>query len=266
MKYLETEHEKKSFVITVIIYTVILLLCFFLGMTYMDPPPENGIAINFGTTEFGQGDVQPMEDVRMAPQQAQSAAEATPQADEVATQDVDDAPVVNKEKPQKETPKENVTPKPQPKPTPNKTVADAVNSVLNGPKTEGKSDQSQGNYDLPGDAGDRDGNRNSNGNGNGEGDGLGGRKGAGQSITRRGKPLPVPADCKDLIGKYLIIVKVTVDRAGNVTKAYVDNKNSSINASECLKRSARDNAMRGRYEPGSIDELKGEIRYNYDIR
>jgi hypothetical protein len=47
---------------------VILFFVFYLGLTSLDPPPENGIAINFGTTEFGSGNIQPTEPIQSAPQ------------------------------------------------------------------------------------------------------------------------------------------------------------------------------------------------------
>ena len=33
----------------------------------MDPPIENGISVNFGTTDFGMGNVQPKEKIRSEP-------------------------------------------------------------------------------------------------------------------------------------------------------------------------------------------------------
>lgn len=260
MKYLETEHEKKSFAITVVIYTVILLLCFFLGMTYIDPPPENGIAINFGTTEFGQGDVQPMEDIRMAPQQAQSAAESAPVTDQVATQDVDDAPVVTKEKPQKETPKENVTPKPQPKPTPSKSTTDALNSVLNGPKNEGKTDQGQGNDNRPGDAGDPNGDRNSDGDGDGKGKGRGTGVGNYQLAGRKPLNKPTPAGCNE---EGVVVVQITVDNSGKVIQA--DTGRGTI-AGKCLIDMAKQAAFKTKFEPGESEKQIGKIIYNFTIR
>jgi len=44
MKYLETEEEKKSFAITSSIMAILLLLFLYLGLPFMDPPPDNGIA------------------------------------------------------------------------------------------------------------------------------------------------------------------------------------------------------------------------------
>ena len=53
MKYFKTEEEKKSLAITTVLFVIMFILFFYLGLTSLDPPPENGIAINFGTTEFG---------------------------------------------------------------------------------------------------------------------------------------------------------------------------------------------------------------------
>lgn len=63
MPFLDTRHKKKSFTLTTILLSVLLLLLFYIGLTYMEPPPENGITVNFGTMEFGMGEVQPTEPV-----------------------------------------------------------------------------------------------------------------------------------------------------------------------------------------------------------
>ena len=67
MQLLDTRHKKKSFTLTTILLSVLILLFFYIGLTYMEPPPESGITVNFGTMEFGMGQVQPTEPVR--PQQ-----------------------------------------------------------------------------------------------------------------------------------------------------------------------------------------------------
>src|SRR5690554_2706443 len=67
MILLNTKHKKKSFTLTTILLSALLLLLFYIGLTYMDPPIESGISVNFGTTEFGSGRVQPRERVRSEP-------------------------------------------------------------------------------------------------------------------------------------------------------------------------------------------------------
>ncbi|WP_396636944.1 energy transducer TonB [Maribacter sp. R77961] len=67
MAFLDTRHKKKSFTLTTLLLSVLLLVLFYIGLTYMDPPIENGISINFGTTDFGSGRVQPKEKIRSEP-------------------------------------------------------------------------------------------------------------------------------------------------------------------------------------------------------
>ena len=66
MSYLDTPHKKKSAVLTAIIMCLIVFLIFTFGMTYFDPPKEYGIAVNFGTSNVGSGDVQPTEPLKAA--------------------------------------------------------------------------------------------------------------------------------------------------------------------------------------------------------
>ena len=67
MSFLDTRHKKKSFTLTTFLLSVLLLVLFYIGLTYMDPPIENGISVNFGTTDFGSGTVQPKEKIRSEP-------------------------------------------------------------------------------------------------------------------------------------------------------------------------------------------------------
>ncbi|HAT69994.1 MAG TPA: energy transducer TonB, partial [Flavobacteriaceae bacterium] len=111
MSFIETKHEKKSLAITVIIHVALILLLLFFGFTYLDPPPENGIAVNFGTSSVGQGDVQPTEPVKSAPKNTSQPTPPEPQQktpeikEEVVTQDNSDAPVIDKTEDKKEVKK-----------------------------------------------------------------------------------------------------------------------------------------------------------------
>jgi len=53
---------------TSIVAVIMLLLMFIFGLTYLDPPEEYGIAVNFGTTDFGSGNKQPTEALKPAAQ------------------------------------------------------------------------------------------------------------------------------------------------------------------------------------------------------
>ena len=100
MSFLDTEHKRKSMTITVILYSLLLLLLFFVGMTYLDPAPENGIAVNFGTTDTGTGNIQPTEAIKSAPKVTTPTPTPQPKTEvkeDVVTQDTEDAPVIKKE-------------------------------------------------------------------------------------------------------------------------------------------------------------------------
>lgn len=259
----DKQKNKKAFAITAAIFAVLLLLCFFLGLTYMDPPPENGIAINFGTSDFGMGDVQPTEPIASAPQPSQSSADPTPVQDEVVTQDVTDAPVITNEKP-KEKPKEDkpVKPKPEPAPTPSKSTSDALNSLINGPKSDGKATGGQGNDNQAGDKGRIDGTLNgSYGNGGG-GSGTGG--GNYQLGNRNALAKPQPKyTCNE---QGVVVVQIFVDKNGKVIDANAGVRGTT-NSASCLLDQAKQAAMRTTWEPDpdAPDKQVGKIIYNFKL-
>ena len=59
MKYFRTKQERYSARLTALITILLILLLFVVGPPYMDPPNEYGVAVNFGTTDFGSGTNQP---------------------------------------------------------------------------------------------------------------------------------------------------------------------------------------------------------------
>ncbi|WKK65375.1 energy transducer TonB [Lutimonas zeaxanthinifaciens] len=68
MAFLDTPYKRKSAVLTSVIAVLLLILLFVVGLTYFDPPKEFGIAVNFGTTDYGSGNQQPTEALKPASQ------------------------------------------------------------------------------------------------------------------------------------------------------------------------------------------------------
>ncbi|MEE3227295.1 MAG: hypothetical protein VX253_15350 [Bacteroidota bacterium] len=101
MSFLDTKHKRKSFTLTSIIYVLFLILLFFAGLTYLDPPPESGIAINFGTSDVGSGTLQPQAAVESAPRnttpEPPQVEKSTEVKEEVVTQETEEAPVIKEE-------------------------------------------------------------------------------------------------------------------------------------------------------------------------
>ncbi|MEO8252864.1 MAG: energy transducer TonB [Flavobacterium sp.] len=245
MKYLETEEEKKSFIFTTIIFVILFVLFLYLGLTSLDPPPENGIAINFGTTEFGNGDVQPTEAIQSAPKTT-AAKQATASNDDVLSQDIEEAVVmkqVKKPQPTKQVAKEEVKEKPKESPKPSKSTTDALSSLINGPKSDGKAKGGQGNDNVAGDKGSLNGNPYTNsyygsggGTGNGSGWGLNGR-----SISSRGKEVQ---KCNEF---GTVVVQITVNRNGNVIAAKYTK--GTTNTNPCLIEPALATARKYKWQP-----------------
>ncbi len=99
MAFLDTRHKKKSLTLTTLLLSILLLVMFYIGLTYMDPPIENGISVNFGTTDFGSGRVQPKERVRSEPLETppveptkQEVSEAVEEIEEKVQEEVKEAP------------------------------------------------------------------------------------------------------------------------------------------------------------------------------
>jgi len=263
MKYLTTEEEKKSFAITTVLFVIMFLLFFYLGLTYMDPPPENGIAINFGTTESGSGDVQPTEAIQSAPKPTNSQPTAASN-DDVLSQDIEEAVVMKetkKEKPVKAVSKEEQKPKPVESPKPSKNTTDVLSSIINGPKSDGKATGSQGNDDLPGDKGSLNGDPYANsyygsggGTGGGRGWGLNGRK-----LSSSGKETQ---KCNEY---GTVVVQITVNRSGNVIAAKYTK--GTTNTNPCLIEPAIATAKKYKWQPdpNAPETQVGFITVNFKL-
>ena len=84
MSFLDTRHKKKSFTLTTALLSALLLLMFYIGLTYMEPPIENGITVNFGTMEFGMGKEQPKEKIQSQPAEKKEVVEEQQQEEQAA--------------------------------------------------------------------------------------------------------------------------------------------------------------------------------------
>lgn len=270
MKYLETEHERKSMAITVVLHVLLILLLLFFGFTYLDPPPESGIAINFGTSEVGSGIEQPTEPVKTAPQETSSPVTPveTNIQEEVVTQEVIEAPVIEKKKEEKvvqkvETPVKKVEePVKKPDPKPSKSTTDALSSILNGPVSDGQARGGEGDDRAAGDKGSPDGDPNAKsyyGTGMGlDGDGnyrLGGRKALNKEKFVQ--------DCNE---SGIVVVQIEVNRDGAVTRAIPGVKGTTNNAT-CLTDPARRAALATRFNSDANAPAKqvGTIIYNFKL-
>lgn len=244
MKLLETPEEKKSFGITTAVFVVLFILFAFFGLTYMDPPPENGIAVNFGTSDTGSGDIQPTDPPKTTEAEAQSEPEES--EEQTLTQDADAPVTLPKTEKKKPVTKPAET---KPTETPKKKVNPALDKITKDPKkSDGNGTTSQGDdKDGAGDKGNPNGSLYANSfYGNGTGDGTGTGKGTGWGLAGRklsGNSKKVQ-DCEEY-GR--VVIKVWVNRQGNVTKA--ERTQGSTSLEQCLLQPALETARSFKWQP-----------------
>jgi protein TonB len=229
-----------GFVVTFVVHAVIILFLVWMVISPPDPPftDAGGISVNFGSSDVGSGDVQPMTLTPIAadfsappPSSAQPAANAP---EDIATQDLEDAPVIESKPETKPSPKpdDNSMFKPNAKPTPPNNNKPNNNTAPPGPQVDkgslfnkgavGPPNNSKGDGQGggPGDQGKPNGDPNSKnyeGDGTSNGPGKGPGTGGGVSVSLSGRKsggVPKPTTCPNVQGKVAIQIKV--NRSGKV--------------------------------------------------
>ncbi len=273
MPFLDTRHKKKSFTLTTILLSVLLLLLFYIGLTYMDPPIENGITVNFGTMEFGMGEEQPVKKIKSQPAEPveeleEEVVEEKPaaQPEEVAEEDLtekatekvltqeDEESIRIKQQEAAKREAEEAARKAQAKAEQlareqkaaeekaqrekeaKKKKLDELMGGLN--KSDGEVQGSEGDDNRAGDKGQPDGDpyATSYYGSPGSGSGTGGYGLSGRSLVSKGK---VQQDCNE---EGRVVVKITVDRNGKVIDATPGVKGTTNN-DPCLLEPARKTAF-----------------------
>lgn len=255
---------------TLFFHGAILLLLIYINLIAPVPPPEEeGILINFGNSDQGMGDIQPLQPTNaISPQESNAEELREPEqsrpepvkTEPKLTQDVEDAPVVKAEKPK---PKPTVTPKVTPKPVeqPKKPEEPKPNPKALYP---GKRDQkgqgtpgSEGVTGKPGDQGSPDGSPDSKSHtGTGKGDSGVSFDLAGRNMLRK----PVIDDRSQEFGK--VVIEVTVDKDGNVVLVTGPARGSTTSATVLVNK-AKQAAKEARFNksPTGVEEQRGTITF-----
>ncbi len=262
---LKDKHKRKALIEASIVMLLLILLMFISGMTYLDPPPETGIAVNFGSSEKGRGLIQPKHNkpVKTPTQKKAPKPETKPVIKEqVLTQNNTEAPVIKKTT-KKNKPKLESKPKPKPKPKPDKHITDILNNVANAPGQENQEKGGEGNDTKSGDKGLSNGDPDASGYYGAGGHGASGN-GNYRLGNRNAKNKPKPAyNCNE---EGRVVVKIYVNRQGRVIKAIPGVKGSTNNA-PCLLQAAKYAALKTRWtEDTKAPETQiGKIIYNFKV-
>ena len=292
MKYLETKHERNSAKITTLIVLILVLLLFVVGAPYMDPPEEYGVAVNFGNSDVGSGNVQPLKPVRSEvrdqvkePQiektkveesKAQPTKSESP-SEKVLTADNAEAIAMKKKKDgadaksraeaEAKAKAERVAQEKKAAEEKKRQAEEAkkkkLDALIGGvKKSEGTETGGEGPGDGPGDKGQLDGNPYApsyfGGSGPGKGgvgSGLGGRGGATKKIFKQ--------DCNET---GLVVVRIVVNRSGSVVEAQPGIKGTT-NTNPCLLEPAKKIALSHKWpaDANAPDRQIGFVSINFDV-
>lgn len=236
----EEKNKTISGLITFLCMVLIVVVCLSFGYDPPDPPiPEEGVEVNLGNSDFGQGS-NPMPETS----EASSAPRPRAATEQVSTQNTEaSAPIYSSPKPS--TAKtDNPTPtttKPEPPKEP-EINKNALFSGNRGNKNKNASSGSEGNTYGKGNMGKEGGDPNSN-----RYDGAPGKGGTGFSLAgRSARALPSPNTSTNKEGK--VVVKIWVDRAGNVTQVSAPEKGSTL-TDGALVNKAKSAAMKAKFSP-----------------
>lgn len=281
MKYFETQHEKDSARITALIAIILILLFFIVGPKYLDPPLEYGVAVNFGTTDFGSGNIQPKEPIKSEPldinkqpniqetlPETSSSQEETSEdiltqenAEEIALKKQQEAEAklkaeaeakakaeaerIERERAEKEAKKKN------------------IDNLIGGiGKSDGKVSGSEGNDNTAGDKGQLDGDPYAPSYFGDPGTGSGG---VGYGLNGRGAPTrsKVVPECNE---EGRVVVEIHVNRQGKVITAIPGKKGTTGDI--CLYEAAKKTALSHKWPPDSKAPTKqiGFVKVDFSVR
>ena len=289
MRVLETEQEKKSFLITIIVFALLFLLFFYLKFSNKTELPQlqgggggGEIAVNFGNSDFGSGDNFQSKEIVTTTQKPEV---VTPTAEkEIIVSENDDAPAIVEvikptEKPVKpEVVKtEVIKPVVKPTPKPSKSTSDALSNLLNGSNNEGDGNDKTGGNKGKGN-GDTNATGYNGGGGNGSGEGIGtgsgygngngGGNGTGNGNYQLGnrKALNKPQPNYICNEEGTVVVQILVDKNGRVISANTGIRGTT-NAAKCLLEQAKTAAMNTKWQSdnGAPEKQVGKIIYNFKL-
>jgi len=292
--FLDTTYKRKSAAITSVIMSLLLVAIFFVGMKYLDPPEEYGIAVNFGTSDVGQGNIQPkaplkatssevieeeqkeVEEEVLEKNEPEAVEDKTEITEEVANQETEEAIAIKKAAEEKKKADElaekkrleevRVQREKQAEIAKKKAEEEAkrkkLDALIGGIKNaDGTETGGEGDDNEAGDKGKITGDPNASGYYGNGGTGSGGDYQLGNR-----KPINRPKPAYNCDEEGLVIVEIEVDKNGRVIKATPGVKGST-NTASCLLADAKAAALKTTWNQDSKAPSKqiGIIKYRFTL-
>ncbi|SNR53486.1 outer membrane transport energization protein TonB [Lutibacter agarilyticus] len=291
--FLDTKHKKQSAAITTVIMSLLLVLIFFVGLNYLDPPEEYGIAVNFGTSTVGMGDIQPEAPLKAASEEIieeeqeeiieevveqvepEVTEEETEITEEVATQETEESIAINRAAEEKKKTdalaekkrieEERIEKEKQAEIAKQKAEEAAkrekINAMMGGiNNADGTATGGEGDDNESGDKGKITGDPNASGYYGNGGTGSGGDYQLGNR-----KPMNRPKPAYICNEEGLVVVEIEVNTQGRVIKATPGIKGST-NTAACLLSQAKEAALKTTWQPTKAPSKQiGTIKYRFTL-
>ena len=279
MKYFRTKQERHSARLTALIALLLILLLFIVGPPYMDPPEEYGVAVNFGTTDFGSGTKQTQtptptnnEDIP-EPNETKTAVASESIAnstEEVLTSDEEAAIAVKKvdqealkkqveEEAKAKADAERIRKENEAKERKKKALDDLMGGIG---ADNGNTSGSEGDDDIIGDKGQLNGDPYAPSYFGSPGSGTGG---VGYGLNGRGTPTKTKfiPDCDE---EGRVVVEIYVNQNGVVTNATAGKQGTTCDI--CLYEAARKTALTHKWPADSKAPFKqiGFVIVEFSVR
>lgn len=273
-------------------------------MRYLDPPKEYGISVNFGTSDVGSGNVQPMEALKPVTQESEiepveevkeevveeeiEASEPTSEAsEEVITQQNEESIAIKKREADKQAKidaenikRENERKEAERIETERKQKIEAENRRKEQERQEKAAKKKKlddllggiGNTDGKADGGEGDDNQ-AGDKGQPTGDpnasgyyGNGGSGSGGNYRLGNRKAISMPKPTYDCNEEGKVFVSISVDNSGNVISAQPGVKGTT-NSANCLLERAKEAALKTKFNSDTNAPSKqvGTIIYNFSL-
>lgn len=275
--------HKKGLIGTIVFHGVLVILFFTMGFSTPLPlPAEQGVLINFGNMEDASGPTE----LERTPVESRTESKSEPikqpkpqteqtdkKAEKIMTQDHEEAPAVKQKKEKTQEKKEETKQEPQPekkkkqedeeKQEEKKPEKKVNKKALYPGKSDKESGESEGETEGEGNQGKQSGSPDSDNHADK------GSKGTGNidySLKGRNpESLPKPVYNYQVEGK--VVVEITVDKYGKVTKATPGAKGSTT-LNDNLLKAAKKAALNAKFDrkPDAPAYQKGTITYYFKLQ
>ncbi|RMG81754.1 MAG: energy transducer TonB [Bacteroidetes bacterium] len=259
MEIVQEKNKRTALIATILFHLLLFILFAIFGLSYIEPKPEQGIVLNFGTTNEGSGEIQPTTNEPQPKQpQPEQPAESTPPPveetkEEIVTQENEET--INLKKQQEELEKqkrleeerkrkEEELQRQREEEERKRKEEEFKNKLSNLWDKTKQNTGGEGTTNQQGDQGKPEGTKDGNAY-----SGTPGSGGNGISFSLSGRSLvsvPKIVDTSQDEGK--VVVDIIVDRNGNVIQAIPGGKGTTTTSAHLFKK-AKEAALKTKFSP-----------------